>query len=89
MSDRVLKLCADQLAGVLLDIFNLSLQLASVPVCLKSSITVSVPKNAAVTSLNDYHPVALTRVITKCFERIILKYIKDVIHAGLDSHQFA
>ena len=89
VSGRVLKLCADQLAGVFLDIFNLSLQLASVPVCLKSSTIVPVPKKSAVTCLNDYRPVALTPVIMKCFERIVLKYIKDAIPAGLDTHQFA
>ncbi|KAI3351356.1 hypothetical protein L3Q82_005899 [Scortum barcoo] len=34
----------DQVAGVFLDIFNLSLQLATVPVSLKTSIIVPVPK---------------------------------------------
>ena len=89
MSGRTLKTCAEQLAGVFLDIFNRSLLLASVPLCLKSSIVVLVPKKSAVTCLNDYRPVALTTVIMKCFERLILKYIKDIIPAGLDSHQFA
>ena len=72
-----------------MDIFNLSLQLASVPACLKSSIIVPVPKKSAVTSLNDYRPVALTLVIMKCFERIVLSHIKDIIPATLDRHQFA
>ncbi|KAI3365314.1 hypothetical protein L3Q82_010404, partial [Scortum barcoo] len=76
VSGRTLKLCADQLAGVFLDIFNLSLQLATVPVSLKTSIIVPVPKKSAVTCLNDYRPVALTPVIMKCFERIVLKHIK-------------
>ncbi|KAI3371794.1 hypothetical protein L3Q82_024352, partial [Scortum barcoo] len=39
--------------------------------------------------LNDYCPVALTTVIMKCFERIVLKHIKDIIPAGLDQYQFA
>ncbi|KAI3364054.1 hypothetical protein L3Q82_010884 [Scortum barcoo] len=84
VSGRTLKLCADQLAGVFLDIFNLSLQLATViPVSLKTSIIVPVPKKSAVTCLNDYYrPVALTPVIS--FERIVLKHIKDIILAGLD-----
>lgn len=82
-------MCTDQLAGVFLDIFKLSLQLASVLVCLKSSIAVPVPKKSAVTCLNDYHPVALTHVIIKCFERIVLKHIKDTIPMTLDRHHFA
>lgn len=38
---------------------------------------------------NDYRPVTLTPVIMKRFERVILKYMKDTIPAGLDSLQFA
>ncbi|KAI3373950.1 hypothetical protein L3Q82_022512, partial [Scortum barcoo] len=63
--------------------------LATVPVSLKTSIIVPLPKKSAVTCLNDYHPVALTPVIMKCFERIVLKHIKDIIPAGLDQYQFA
>ena len=85
VSGRTLKTCA----GVFLDIFNGSLLLASVPLCLKSSIVVPVPKNSTVTCVNGYRPVALTPVIMKCFERLVLKYIKDIIPAGLNCHQFA
>ncbi|KAI3354448.1 hypothetical protein L3Q82_018507 [Scortum barcoo] len=52
------------------------------------SKTIYVPKKSAVTCLNDYRPVALTPVIMKCFERIVLKHIKDIIPAGLDQYQF-
>jgi len=88
VSSRTLKSCADQLANGFLDIFNQSLQLSTVPVCLKSSTIVPVPKKSAITCLNDYHPIALTPVIMKCFERILLKHIKDAIPASLDSLQF-
>ncbi|KAI3353475.1 hypothetical protein L3Q82_020003, partial [Scortum barcoo] len=36
------------------------------------------PVPYAVTCLNDYRPVVLTPVIMKCFERIVLKHIKDI-----------
>ncbi|KAI3375889.1 hypothetical protein L3Q82_004144 [Scortum barcoo] len=62
--------------------------LATVPISLKTSIIMPVPKKS-VTCLNDYRPVALTLVIMKCFERIVLKHIKDIIPAGLDQCQFA
>lgn len=39
--------------------------------------------------LNDYRPVALTPIITKCFERLILFHIKAALPADLDQHQFA
>ncbi|KAL0195023.1 hypothetical protein M9458_008595, partial [Cirrhinus mrigala] len=66
---RVLRECADQLADVLTDIFNMSLSQSSVPACLKSTIIVPVPKKSSVTCLNDCRPVALTPIIMKCFER--------------------
>lgn len=89
VSGRTLRTCADQLAAVFLDIFNLSLQLSTVPQCLKSSTIIPVPKKTSITCLNDYRPVALTPVIMKCFERILLRYIRGLIPADLDSLQFA
>ncbi|KAK3530554.1 hypothetical protein QTP86_027916 [Hemibagrus guttatus] len=49
---------------------------------------VPVPKKQ-VRCLNDYHPVALTPIIMKCFERLVLPHIKASIPTDLDSHQFA
>ncbi|KAK3554035.1 hypothetical protein QTP70_019154 [Hemibagrus guttatus] len=91
--DRVpgctLKSCADQLAEVFTNIFNLSLQQAVVPTCLRSTTIVPVPKKPQVRCLNDYRPVALTPIIMKCFERLVLPHIKASIPTDLDSHQFA
>ncbi len=89
VSGRILKSCADQLAGVFTNIFNLSLQQAVVPTCLKATTIVPVPKKQAVRCLNDYRPIALTPIIMKCFERLVLFYIKANIPTDLDSHQFA
>ncbi len=69
--------CAGELAGVFTSIFDLSLSQASVPKCLKSAIIVPVPKKTNISTLNDYRPVALTSVIMKCFERLILSHIKN------------
>jgi len=41
------------------------------------------------TSLNDYRPVALTPVITKCFEKLVLRHIQACPPPTLDPHQFA
>ena len=54
-----------------MDIFNLSLSQSAVPTCFKIAIIVPVPKNAKVTEINDYRPVALTSVIMKCFEKLV------------------
>ena len=55
---RVLKACADQLSSVFTDIFNLSLTESVIPTGFKQTTIVPVPKEAKVTCLNDYRPVA-------------------------------
>ncbi|KAI3375613.1 hypothetical protein L3Q82_003935 [Scortum barcoo] len=53
---RALKVCADQLADVFADIFNMSLLQSVVPTCFKE--TIIVPKKPKILSLNDDRPVA-------------------------------
>ncbi|KAI5617008.1 gastrula zinc finger protein XlCGF28.1-like, partial [Silurus asotus] len=86
---RVLRACAEQLAGVFTDIFNLSLAQAAVPTCFKCTSIVPVPKHSNPTCLNDYRPVALTPIVMKCFERLVLAHLKDSLPTTFDSHQFA
>ncbi|KAI4874716.1 hypothetical protein NFI96_007695 [Prochilodus magdalenae] len=38
---------------------------------------------------NDFRPVALTPIISKCFERLVLSHLKSCLPATLDPHQFA
>ncbi len=81
---RVLRACAFQLAGVFTDIFNLSLSLSVVPLCFKN------PYQRKIKScLNDWRPVALTPIFSKCFEKLIRDYICSVLPASLDPLQFA
>ncbi|KAI4879859.1 hypothetical protein NFI96_004004 [Prochilodus magdalenae] len=86
---RVLKACSAELAGVLTDIFNLSLACAVVPSCFKTTSIIPIPKNTNPSRLNDYRPVALTPIITKCFERLVLAHLKSCLPPTLDPHQFA
>ncbi len=86
---RELKACAFQLAGVFTDIFNLSLSLSVVPSCFKKSIIVPIPKKNKITCLNDWRPVALTPIFSKCFEKLVRDYICSVLPASLDPLQFA
>ncbi len=86
---RVLKACAFQLAWVFTDIFNLSLSLSVVPACFKKSTIVPIPKINKITCLNDWRPVALTPIFSKCFEKLIREYICSVLPASLDPLQFA
>ncbi len=86
---KVLRACADQLAGVLTRIFNTSLSLAEVPPCLKAATIIPVPKKNTIKDLNDYRPVALTSVVMKCFEKLILQHLKASLPRNFDPHQFA
>ncbi|KAI3375792.1 hypothetical protein L3Q82_003742 [Scortum barcoo] len=86
---RALKVCADQLADVFADIFNLSLLQSVVPTCFKETIIVPVPKKTKILCLNDDRPVALTSTIMKCFERLVKSFITSSIPDSLDPLQFA
>ncbi|KAI3375924.1 hypothetical protein L3Q82_016342, partial [Scortum barcoo] len=71
------------------DIFNTSLQQAAVPTCLKTATIIPIPKTSTVTGLNDYRPVALTPIVMKCFERLVMAHIKDCVDVTVDPHQYA
>ncbi|KAL0158529.1 hypothetical protein M9458_046605, partial [Cirrhinus mrigala] len=82
-----LKTCADQLAPIFSQIFNRSLELCEVPSCFKRSTVIPVPKKPKITGLNDYRPVALTSVVMKSFEKLVLAYLKDITGPLLDPLQ--
>ncbi len=89
VSPACLKTCADQLAPIFTQIFNISLELCKVPSCFKRSTIIPVPNKPKITGLNDYRPVALTSVAMKSFERLVLAYLKDTTGPLLDPLQFA
>ncbi|KAK1801020.1 hypothetical protein P4O66_004683 [Electrophorus voltai] len=89
VSGRVLKECADQLSEVFMKIFNLSLSKSIIPPCLKSATIITLPKKTAISSFNDYCPVALTPVIIKLFERQVLQHIKASLPFTFRPHQLA
>ena len=88
LPSHVRRAYADQLAGVLTDIFNLSLSQSTVSTCFKMATTVPVPKKAKVTELNYFRPIALTSVIMKCFERLVKDHITSTLPNTLDPLQF-
>ncbi len=47
------------------------------------------PKSLKSLALNDYRPVALTSVVMKSLERLVLAYLKDITRPLLDPLQFA
>ncbi len=89
ITGRVLRSCADQLAGLFTSIFNESLATSVVPTSFKKSFIIPVPKNSKPSCLNDYRPVTLASAVIKVFERLLKKHICSSIHATLDPLQFA
>ncbi|KAL0154303.1 hypothetical protein M9458_050416, partial [Cirrhinus mrigala] len=89
VSPACLKACAVQLSSIFTLIFNRSLELCIVPSCFKCSTIIPVPKKPKTTGLNDYRPVALTSVVMKSFERLVLAFLKDITGPLLDPLQFA
>ncbi len=88
ITGRVLRSCADQLAGLFTSIFNESLATSVVPTSFKKSIIIPVPKNNKPSCLNDYRPVALTSIVMKVFERLVKSHISSSIPVTLDPLQF-
>ncbi|KAI4904699.1 hypothetical protein NFI96_008596, partial [Prochilodus magdalenae] len=59
--------------------FRLDTLSATVPMSLKSTTIIPVPKKSSVSRLKDYRPVALTPIIMKCFERLFIRHIKTLL----------
>ena len=89
ISARLLKTCASQLSYVFCTLFNWSLNDSTVPSVWKHSVLCPVPKNNKPSALNDYRPVALTSVVMKCFEKVVLSRLVPRIQPHADPLQFA
>ena len=89
ISPRVLKICAEQLAGVFTHLFGLSLRLKKVPTLWKTSCVVPVPKKGRPSAPKDFRPVALTSHVMKIFERMVLEHLRPLVRDCLDPLQFA
>ncbi len=89
ITGRVLRSCADQLAGLFTSIFIESLASSVVPTSFKKICHIPVPKNNNPSCLNDYRPVALTSIVMKVFERLLKNQIGSSIPVTLDPLQFA
>ena len=89
ISARLLKTYASQLSYVFCKLFNWSLNDSTVPSVWKHSVICPVPKNNKPSTLNDYRPVALTSVVMKCFEKVVLSRLVPRIQPHADPLQFA
>eukprot|EP00061_Rhincodon_typus_P004685 g23186.t1 len=81
---RALRTCADQLAEVFTDIFNLSLLQAKVSTCFNKTTVIPVLKKTRAMC-----PVALTSTIMKYFKGLVVVHINSSLPACLNPLQFA
>ena len=86
---RVVKECTEELTSVLCQLFNRSLQENTIPTLWKRSEIRPIPKTNRPVELNDYRPVALTSVLVKCLERLVLPRILTQVSSNMDPLQFA
>lgn len=86
---RLLKVCCSRLAGVFRFLFNRSLAEHSIPSIWKSSIICPVAKKSNPSTNNDYRPVALTSLVMKSFEKLVMAQLRADVGAHLDPQQFA
>ncbi|XP_060939656.1 zinc finger protein 3 homolog [Limanda limanda] len=89
VSPSTLRYCADQLSPVFTDLFKTSLAECVVPACFKTCTIIPVPNKQWITSLIEYRPVALTSVVIKTFERLVLTHLEAITTHLLDPLQFA
>ena len=85
----ILRASAKQLEGIFTIMFNLSLSQSIIPTSFKMTKIIPVPKNSEASSHYYYLPVAVTSVIMKCFERLVMAHINSTISATLDPLQLA
>ena len=66
----------------------MSLSQCKIPHCFKKLTIIPIPKKSTALCLNDYRPVALTSVVIKTLDRLVLQFLKSVIDPLLDQFQF-
>ena len=69
--------------------FNECFSTNTVPAAWKTTCIVPVPKRPVISSLNDLRPVALTSVVMKVCERVVLCKLDSVVKDYTDPLQFA
>ena len=89
ISNTILKLCPTQLAVPFTVLFNWSFKDHKLPSIWKTSEIVPTPKKPKINVLNDLRPVALTSVVVKCFEKLVLSRLLPAVYPYQDPNQFA
>ena len=89
LTGRVLKLCGNELSSPVSRLFQSTMNMFKIPLTWKKAKIVPLPKKPQPTVMNDYRPVALTPILMKCLERIVLSKLLPQVKSQIDPLQFA
>jgi hypothetical protein len=89
VTGKVLKYCHSSLAFIIHHICQLSLNSGVYPEAWKIGEIIPVPKKDTPLTDNDFRPVALTSLLSKCYERILKKVLLPYVTDKIDNLQFA
>lgn len=82
-------LCALELCPVLFSVMQESYHTAWWPTLWRTSTIITLPKKPRPFEPNHYRPVALTPIVSKCYEKLILCAILPTVSPQPDKLQFA
>lgn len=85
---RLLKDCASQLKGVFTRLFNFLL-VAGVPTSWKFSFIRPIPKKPGASKPEDFRPIAITSILCKTMERVLVDLLTSQVTSVIDPLQFA
>ena len=89
ISPKVLKHCRHSLCNIIQYIFQKCVDRGVFPKAWKLSKVIPIPKVKHPVEPNHFRPIALTSILSKCFEKFILDYVKLKAAKLYDNHQFA
>ena len=75
---KSLKALAPQLSQVFSTLLTWSLKDGIVPGVWKTSMIYPMPKTNSPSYLSDHRPIAITSVVTKSFEKIVVHHLLDI-----------
>ena len=84
----ILKSCRKQLSYILATLFQLSINSHTVHRSWKTAKIVPVPKSSLAKCKNDLRPSALTPIVMKTCERIVLYHLLPQVKPYMDKFQF-
>ncbi len=70
-------------------IFQRSVDTSTVPALWKKAVIIPVPKQLCTKEYNDFRPFALTPMVMKCLEKLMVSRLRSEVGPHLDPYQLA